>query len=182
MVKNKSAGKDMMAGMFLSTAVAMIFTQLAGVMANIIDGIVTSRYLGQDAYSAVSLLSPFTGTLVLLAGFLSTGSQVVCAQLVGNGEKEEANRIFSMTAAITAVMSVLLLLGCVCYPRQLFAVCGGSFEKNPAIYPEMLRYLHGHMFGIPALMLIQVLGPMIVMDGGKKLFSLSAAVLCVLRT
>ncbi len=43
----------------------------------------------------------------------------------------------------------------------------------------MLRYLHGYMIGIPALMLIQVLGPMIVMDGGKKLFSLSAAVLCV---
>ena len=43
----------------------------------------------------------------------------------------------------------------------------------------MLRYLHGYMIGIPALMLIQVLGPMVVMDGGKKLFSLSAAVLCV---
>jgi len=40
-------------------------------------------------------------------------------------------------------------------------------------------YLHGYMIGIPALMLIQVLGPMIVMDGGKKLFSLSAAALCV---
>ncbi len=40
----------MMAGMFLSTAVAMIFTQLAGVMANIIDGIFTSRYLGLEEY------------------------------------------------------------------------------------------------------------------------------------
>ncbi|MBQ3476895.1 MAG: hypothetical protein IJH25_01825 [Clostridia bacterium] len=179
MAHNKGTGRDMMAGMFLSTAVAMIFTQLAGVMANIIDGIVTSRYLGQEAYSAVSLLGPFSGTLVLLAGFRSTGSQVVCAQLVGVGKKEEANRIFSMTAAITAGMSALLLLGCVCFPRQLFAICGVSIEKNPAIYPEMLRYLHGYMIGIPALMLIQVLGPMIVMDGGKKLFSLSAAVLCV---
>ena len=42
----------------------------------------------------------------------------------------------------------------------------------------MLNYLHGYMFGIPALMLIQILGPTIVMDGGKKLFSQSALVLC----
>lgn len=179
MAQNKSVARDMMTRMFVSTAVAMIFTQLAGVIANIIDGIVTSRYLGQDAYSAVSLLGPFTGTLVLLAGFLSTGSQVVCSQLLGNGKKEEANRIFSMTAAITAALSVLLLIGCACFPRQLFAICGVSIQKNPQIYPEMLRYLHGYMVGIPALMLIQVLGPMIVMDGGKKLLSLSAAALCV---
>ena len=168
-----------MNGMFLSTAVAMIFTQLAGVIAGIIDGIVTSRYLGQAAYSAVSLLGPFTGTLLLLAGFLATGSQVVCSQLVGNGKKDEANRIFSITTAITAALSLLLLLGCAYFPRQLFAICGVSIENNPNIYPEMLRYLHGYMIGIPALMLIQVLGPMVVMDGGKKLFSLSAAALCV---
>jgi len=32
----------------------------------------------------------------------------------------------------------------------------------------MLRYLHGYMIGIPALMLIQVVGPMIVTDDGKS--------------
>ncbi len=127
----------------------------------------------------MSLLGPFTGTLLLLADFLSTGNQVICAQLVGNGKKDEANKIFSMTAAITAMMSALLVLGCVYYPRQLFAICGVSVEKTPDIYPEMLHYLHGYMIGIPALMLIELLGPMIVMDGGKKLFSLSAAGLCV---
>ena len=67
MTQNKSAARDMMGRMFLSTAVSMIFTRLAGVIAHIIDGIVPCRYIGQDAYSAVSLLGPFTGTLVLLA-------------------------------------------------------------------------------------------------------------------
>ena len=120
----------MMARMILSTAVAMIFIQLAGVIAHIIDGIVTSRYKGQAAYSAVSLLGPFTGTLVLPAGFLSIGSQAVCSQLIGNGKRDEANRIFSMTTAITAVISVLFLLGCACFPRQFFAICGVSIKKR----------------------------------------------------
>ena len=177
--RTRSRGGDVIAGMFFSAALAMIFTQVAGVVAIIIDGIVTSRYLGQNAYSAVSLLGPFTNMVLLLASFLSTGSQVVCARLIGNGRREEANRVFSLATAITALVSVLLLAGCALFPGQLFSICGVSIEKNREIYPEMLRYLHGYMPGIPALMLIRVLGPVIVMDGGKRLFSLSAAALCV---
>ena len=171
-------GRDMISGMFFSAALAMIFTQAAGVVAVIIDGIITSRCLGENAYSAVSLLGPFTGMLLLLAGFLATGTQVVCSHMIGNGRKEEANRVFSLAATVTALLSALLVVGCALFPKQLFSVCGVSIEKNREIYPEMLGYLHGYLFGIPALMLIQVLGPMVVLDGGKKLFSLSAALLC----
>lgn len=40
----------------------------------------------------MSLLGPFTGTLLLLADFLSTGNQVICAQLVGNGKKADSRQ------------------------------------------------------------------------------------------
>lgn len=179
MKTTKKQGRDMIAEMFFSAAIALIFTQVAGVAATIIDGIITSRFLGKDAYSAVSLLSPFTGTLVLLAAFLSTGSQVVCARMIGNGQKKETNEVFSMSVVLTVIMCAVMIAGCIFFPRQLIAVCGVSVEKNQAIYPEMLSYLRGYMFGIPALMLIQVVGPVVVMDGGKKLFSLSAALLCI---
>ncbi len=169
----------MIAGMFFSASVALIFTQVAGVIAVIIDGVITSRYLGTDAYSAVSLLGPFTGTLVMLAGFISTGSQVLCTQMIGNGKEEEANEVFSLSVILTSILCVLILIGCLLFPGQLIAICGVSVTENEILYPEMLRYLHGYMFGIPALMMIQVLGPVIVMDGKKKLFSLSAAVLCI---
>lgn len=169
----------MIAGLFFSAAVALIFTQVAGVIATIIDGILTSRYLGEDAYSAVSLLGPFTGTLIMLAGFLSTGSQVVCGQLIGNGKKEEANEVFSFSVLLTSILCLLMLIGCVLFPRQLIAICGVSVKKNQAIYPQMLHYLHGYMIGIPALMMIQIVGPVVVMDGDKRLFSLSAALLCI---
>ena len=72
--KTEHQGRDMIAGMFFSAAVTMIFTQIAGVVANIIDGIITSRFLGQHAYAGLALLGPFTGTLVLVAAFFSTGA------------------------------------------------------------------------------------------------------------
>ena len=174
----KSDG-DVISGMFRSTALAMIFTQLAGVVAGFIDGIITSRFLGAEAYSAVSLLGPFTGMVVLLAGFLSTGSQVICTQMIGSGNKDRANQASSFALIVAFFLSVLILLGCIFFPGALFSVCGMSTAKSPEIYDGMMAYLHGYMIGIPALMLIQILGPVIVMDGGKKLFTLSAAVLCV---
>lgn len=175
----KRKGADIVSSMFFSASVAMIFTQVAGVVANIVDGVLASRYLGTDVYSAISLLGPFAGTLVLLAAFLSTGSQVVCSRLIGKGRQEEANKVFSAALVITFVLAFLLVSGCVIFPKQLISICGVSVRKNHEIYPEMLGYLRGYMIGIPALMAVQVLGPMVVMDGGKKLFTLSAVMLCL---
>ena len=78
--------------MFLYTTVAMILTGFAGVISNIIDGMITSRVLGEDAYSSISLLGPFVSVLLLIAGFISTGNQVVCSKHLGKAEKVRAVR------------------------------------------------------------------------------------------
>ena len=93
--RKKRYGGDNITRMFLSSSIAMIITQMAGVVANLIDGVITSMYLGAEAYSAMSLLGPFTGVIGMLAGFFATGSQVVCSQMIGNGKKKEANQVES---------------------------------------------------------------------------------------
>lgn len=59
--------KDNIAKMFLSTAIAMIFTEVTGVISVLMDGIVTSRFLGVDVYSGISLLRPFTSMILMIA-------------------------------------------------------------------------------------------------------------------
>lgn len=170
---------DIISSMFFSACIAMIFTAAAGVVAHTVDGIIASRFLGTNTYSAISLLGPFSSALTMLAGFISTGCQVVTSRLIGTGKKEESDSVFSISVVALIGLSVLVLLASMAFPRQLFSICGISMTKHAEIYPEMLGYLHGYMFGIPALMTIQLLGPMVVMDGGQNLFSLSAIVLCV---
>ena len=171
--------KDVISTMFFSSAVAMIFTQLAGYCAVLIDGIITSRALGPDAYSAISLLWPFTGVILLLSGSISTGNQVVSSNLVGAGEKEKANSAFSLSIILVMLFAALLLIGCVVMPGQMFRICGVSLDKHPELYAHMLDYLHGYMIGVPFMMLIQIIGPMIVIDNSKILFTNSAFVLCI---
>ena len=82
----KRGKKDIIASMFLPAAVVMIFTQMTGVIANIIDGVITSRFLGPDSYSAVALFGPLVNVVLLLAGFISIGGQIVCSNKIGTGE------------------------------------------------------------------------------------------------
>ena len=157
----------------------MIFSQLVGVAAVNIDGIITSRVLGSDAYSAICLLSPLISILILLAGFISTGEQIVCSQLIGKGSSKGVNAVFSFTLIIGAVISAVFILACLTMPELMFRVSGVSVNKNPEIYAAMGEYLKGYLIGVPAVMLVQILAPMAVMDSGKRLVSYSSLVLCV---
>lgn len=167
------------AKMFLSAAVAMIFTQMAGVVAGIIDGVVTSRFLGSEAYSSVSLFGPLISIIMLFASFVSTGGQIIASQRIGAGERKEANAVFAASILGGVVIALFFILMSLFAPASLFRICGVSLDKRPELYGHMLDYLHGYMFGIPAAVMVQVMSPFLIIDKGKKLVSFSALVLCV---
>ena len=171
---------DVVAGMFLSAAVAGILTQLAGVVATIIDGVITSRFFGYDAYSAISLIAPLTNIILLFASFISIGGQILCARKVGAGEKEEASAVFTFSALFGLCIALFFVAACLLVPEFLFRVCGVSYREHPELFDHMMQYLYGYIPGIPAVVLVQVLGPFLVIDNGKKLVSASAMVLCVI--
>ena len=97
--RKKAREQDIIASMFLPAAMVMIFTMLTGVVANIIDGIVTSRCLGPEAYSAVSLLAPMVNIILLLASFISIGGHIVCSRKIGMGDQEKANVFWKTQSA-----------------------------------------------------------------------------------
>lgn len=175
----KKGAKDLISSMFLTVAIAMIFTQIIGILAVIIDGAITSRAIGVQAYSAVSLVSPIISTILLFSTFISTGSQLIISRFVGTGDKDEAISVFTFSLICAAVISAAFLLACWLIPKTLCTICGVSVNKYPELMPSMINYIHGYMFGIPAVVCIGIVGPIIVMDGGKKLFSVSSAIFLV---
>ena len=171
--------KDVIASMFLTAAIVMIFTQMTGVVATIIDGIVTSRFLGSDQYSAVALLGPLVNIVLLFASFVSIGGQIVCSNKVGTGERDEANAVFTFSLLFGILVAAAFVIFSVISPGTLLQICGVSHKGRPELYEHMLDYLHGYMIGIPAVIMVQILSPFMVMDNGKQLVSLSATVLCL---
>ncbi len=174
-----SKERDVVSSMFMSASVAMIFTVLVGMIAQFVDGIITSRFLGGQAYSAVSLFGPINGLLVMVATFISVGNQIVASGFIGVGKRGTANSVFTFAtlAALVAALVAILLFAVV--PDALISFCGITHDENPEIYAEMLNYMRGFAPGIPALILVQIFAPMIILDKGKVFITISALAMCV---
>lgn len=171
--------KDVISKMFFSASIAMMFTVLVGTVAQFVDGIITSRFLGNDAYSAIALFGPLNGLFLMPASFVASGNQIVCTGYVGEGKKDRANSVFSFSVMMGLLIAAILILLCIVIPDPLMAYCGVTKAGKPVLYENMLAYLRGYLFGIPALIAVQIIGPIVVLNNGKYIFSASAIVLCV---
>lgn len=174
----KNRQEDVISKMFFSASTAMIFTLFVGMAAQFFDGIIASRFLGNEAYSAIALFGPLSGIFLMLASFVASGNQIICSGYIGEGKKEEANSVFSFCLLAGLAIAFLLMLACAAVPEPLLAFCGVTKSVNPVLYGHMLAYMRGYMFGLPALILVQIIGPIVVLDNGKMKFTLSALVLC----
>ncbi|MBR0256131.1 MAG: ATP-binding protein [Synergistaceae bacterium] len=177
MTNQKSS--DIIPAMFFATAVTMILTNLTEYISVLVDGIITSRFLGHEAYSAVALFNPLIGLLLLVSNAITTGSQVEISRSLGAGNRDKANSAFSITLLIMAVAAFILIMAWLIIPGELLSITGVSAENHAHLYSDMIGYVNGYMFGAPLLMVIQVIGPVIVMDGGRTLFTVSAATMGV---
>ena len=111
-LKADNEGTENIIRMYRSTAIIMIFIEVTGVLSMLIDGIITSRFLGIDVYSAISMLRPFTSILLTLSGFLSIGCCLVCSSLIGSGDQKGSNEVFNLSLLLALAFSVLLIIGC----------------------------------------------------------------------
>ena len=165
--------------MFRTAAIAMILSELTGVLTVLIDGIVTSRFLGVDVYSAITLLKPFTSIVLMIAGFFSTGCNIVCSQLIGACEKEKVNEAFNLTVRLSLLFGAVVIAVCLLFPTGVLTDSGVALDRYPVLNVHLYDYMRGYLISIPCMILFQVLGPLVVMDGGKSLYPLSCAALCV---
>ena len=90
---SSTSQSDLIPSMFVSTAITMIFTNFAGYAAVFTDGVITSRVLGHEAYSAISLFSHFINIIIVTLTTIAIASQVVSSQAVGRGEKDKASAV-----------------------------------------------------------------------------------------
>ena len=154
---------DVIPAMFFSAAMAKILTNFVDYISVLIDGIITSKTLGFEAYSAISLFNPLNDILLLLNNAISTGSHVICSHYVGTGDRDKANSVFSIALVIIAVVAAMFITVWHVIPDDIIRIAGVSTKNHPYLHSDMTSYVNGYMLGLPLLMTIQVIGPVIVM-------------------
>ena len=86
----------------LPSIAMMIFTSIYG----IVDGFFVSKYVGKVPFAALNYIYPFLMILGALGFMFGTGGRAFIAKTIGEGDKEKANRTFSMIIFATVILGV----------------------------------------------------------------------------
>lgn len=76
------------------------------------DGIFVANGVGSHALSAVNLSMPFINLVFALSLLFATGTSTVVSVAMGKGDKEEANKLFTMNVATVSVVSLVVTTLC----------------------------------------------------------------------
>ncbi len=80
----------------------LLFTSIYGV----IDGLFVSNFAGKTAFAAVNLIMPFIMISAAVGFMLGTGGSALVSKTLGEGNREAANRYFSMIVTVAFLTGI----------------------------------------------------------------------------
>lgn len=105
----------------------MIFTSIYG----IVDGFFVSNYVGKTAFAAVNLVYPFIMVIGCFGFMIGTGGSALVSRTLGRGDKEQANRYFTMLLYLTFILGIATSLIGVIFIREIAGFLGATSEMLP---------------------------------------------------
>lgn len=125
--------------------ITLVFTSIYGV----VDGYFVSNFVGKTPFTAINFIMP---VLMILgaAGFMfGTGGGALIAKTLGEGDKEKANRTFSLIVYTCAMCGVLLTVLGFIFIRPIAIALGAEGE----MLENGVEYAHIILLALPAFVL-----------------------------
>ena len=160
---------NILKNIFRASLAAMIIADLANVVAAIIDGMLTGRFLGAESIAAFGISKPFFSITGILSAVLSSGAMTVASHMIGKGDNDNTNQIFSITCILGMVLSVGAALTGILFVNQFAGILGARGE----LFPIVRKYLFGLLLGVPAIVMGNVLVIFLQLEGKFTNVSLS---------
>lgn len=88
----------------LPSIVMMVFTSVYSV----VDGLFVANFAGEKAVTAINLIFPLIMVLGSIGFMLGAGGSALVAKTLGEGDKDKANKYFSMLVYVTLVIGVVI--------------------------------------------------------------------------
>lgn len=111
----------------LPSIVMMIFASVYSV----VDGFFVSNFVGISSFAAVNLIMPFTQIISCVGFMFGTGGSALVSMRLGEGKKDEANRIFSMLIYTGFAVGLVFAVFGFCFMRQISLLLGANEDMLP---------------------------------------------------
>ena len=128
--------------------VMMVFISIYGV----VDGLFVSNVVGKTAFAAINLVMPFLMVFGGIGFMIGTGGSAIVARTLGEGDRESANRIFSMLIYVTVVVGIIFSAIGIAFLEPIARLLGA----DDAMIPYCLSYGRWNLIALTAFMLQNV--------------------------
>ncbi len=120
----------------LPSIAMMVFTSIYGV----VDGFFVSNFVGKTPFTAVNFIFPFIMILGSFGFMFGAGGSALISKTMGEGNREKANRLFSMLTYISALTGVVIGVLGIVFIRPFTKAFGVSGEmlENCVLYGRIL--------------------------------------------
>lgn len=111
----------------LPSVVMMVFTSIY----SIVDGLFVAILVGPDAVAAINLIFPLIIVLGAIGFMLGTGGSALVSKTLGEGDREKANKYFSMLVYSTTAIGITIAVAgqfCVPYIAKMFGAEGIIYD------------------------------------------------------
>ena len=125
----------------LSTILMLICTS----MYSIVDGFFVSNYVGKTAFAAVNLIYPVSMGVTAIGFMLGTGGSAIVSKTLGQGDRQLANRYFSLIIYVAIGAGAVLSGLCFAFTPQIAALLGvqGALMQQCVVYGRILFLAQG---------------------------------------
>lgn len=107
---------------------------------SIVDGLFVSNFVGKTAFAAVNLIFPVLMAMSTVGFMLGTGGSAIVSMTLGTGQREKANRYFSMLIYAGIVLSIALSVFGFLFMPAIGSALGakGALLENTVLYGRIL--------------------------------------------
>lgn len=118
------------------SVIMMVFTSIYGV----VDGFFVSNFAGKTAFAAINLIMPFIMILGGMGFMIGTGGTALVSKILGEGDREKANRYFSMMIYLTLILGIALSATGILFIRPISVFFGATEQilKDCILYGQVV--------------------------------------------
>ncbi len=129
----------------LPSIIMMVVTSVYSV----VDGFFVSNYVGKTPFTAVNFIMPFLMILGAIGFMFGTGGGALIAKTMGEGEREKANKIFTLIVYVSIVCGILFAIFGIVFIRPIASLLGadGQLLEDSVVYGRII------LIAIPAYIL-----------------------------
>lgn len=150
------------------TVVMLVFMSLY----QMVDAVFVSKFVGENALSALNIVYPFPSIVIAVSIMLATGGSAVIARNMGEEKRREAKENFSFIVLVGAVVGAVIVTVGVLFIEPVIYMLGAT----PSLYDYCYDYLFILILSAP-LSVFQMLFQSFFVTAGKPHLGLTLTVL-----